>query len=338
MTAMPNMNPDSPDSSIPWHYGDPFKEQRDLVAGIGQVDLGNREVVSITGPDRNSWLNSLTTQDLLTPYKSNQTLVLSPHGHIEHDLHVIDDGTTTWLIVEPGTAAELIKFLESMKFMLRVEIADRTEEFAVVGAPGWVETNYPTWHSSSVYVDFSNDIYVTHRPAKWQISEYLVPRADLLKELTHPIGSWAWEAHRIRSGVARFNFETDHKTIPHEIGLIGSAVHLNKGCYRGQETVARVVNIGQPPRRLVHLELDGSTNELPTIGAKVSHEGNEVGHLTSVVQDFESGPVGLALIKRSTPSEAVLVVNQVSAAQTVIVKPDAQPLAQPTLNSRRLLS
>ena len=319
MTAMPNMDPNSPDINIPWHYGDPFKEQRELVAGNGQVDLSNREIVTVIGPDRNSWLNSLTTQELLSPFKSTQSLILSPHGHIEHDLHVIDDGQTTWLIVEPGTSAKLTKYLESMKFMLRVEVANVSENFAVVGAPGWIETKYPTWHSPHPYVDFSNDPYVIKRPAEWKVSEFIVPKYELASQLVTPIGSWAWEAHRIRAGVARLNFETDHKTIPHEIGLIGPAVHLNKGCYRGQETIARVVNLGKPPRRLVHLELDGSTNELPKIGDEVKSADQVIGRITSVVQDYESGPVALAVIKRNISPELVLTVNEISASQTQIV-------------------
>ena len=319
MTAMPNMDPNSPDANIPWHYGDPFKEQRELVAGNGQVDLSNREIVTVTGPDRNSWLNSLTTQELLSPYQSTQSLILSPHGHIEHDLHVIDDGQTTWLIVEPGTSAKLTEYLESMKFMLRVEVANVSESFAVVGVPGWIETKYPTWHSPQPYVDFSNDPYVPKRPAVWKVSEFIVPKEELAGQLITPVGSWAWEAHRIRAGVARLNFETDHKTIPHEIGLIGPAVHLNKGCYRGQETIARVVNLGKPPRRLVHLELDGSTNELPKIGDEVKSADQVIGRITSVVQDYESGPVALAVIKRNISPELVLTVNEISASQTPIV-------------------
>lgn len=318
-TAMPNMDTTSPDSTIPWHYGDPFKEQRELVAGRGRVDLSNREVVTVSGPDRNSWLNSLTTQEMLTPYKSTQSLILSPHGHIEHDLHAIDDGEVTWLIVEPGTANSLTEYLNSMKFMLRVEVSNKSEDFAVVGAPDWIETSFPTWHSPASYVNFHNDPYVTSRPAPWKVSEYIVPKSQLTQELDVPIGSWAWEAHRIRAGVARLNFETDHKTIPHEVGLIGPAVHLNKGCYRGQETIARVVNLGKPPRRLVHLELDGSTNELPSKNDEVKTEDQVIGRITSVIQDYESGPVALAVIKRNVSPELVLTVNEVSASQTSIV-------------------
>lgn len=323
MTAIPSMDLTSPDANIPWHYGEPFKEQRNLVAGIGRVDLSNRGVVSVSGPDRNTWLNSLTTQDLLSTFKSTQSLILSPHGHIEHDLHVIDDGETTWLIVEPGTAESLVSYLNSMKFMLRVEVTDKSTELAVVGAPGWIETSFPTWHSAEVFSnpELANDPYVPTRPAPWQVSEFLVPRTDLLTHLTDLVGTWAWEAHRIRAGVPRLNFETDHKTIPHEVGLIGAAVHLNKGCYRGQETVARVFNLGKPPRRLVHLELDGSTNELPTHGDELFNGETLVGKITSVVQDFESGPVALAVIKRNIPLDAVLTVNGVAAAQTVIVQP-----------------
>lgn len=319
MTAMPNMDPNSPDISIPWHYGDPFKEQRNLVAGIGQVDLGNRGVVTVSGPDRHTWLNDLTTQDLLSTFKSTQALILSPHGHIEHDLHVIDFDDMTWLIVEPNTKDDLIRYLESMKFMLRVEITDRTEEFAVIGVPGWVETNRPTWNSPVAFTEPGHDRYVPIRPASWEVSEFLVERTKLTDELIDPVGSWAWEAHRIRAGVPRLFFETDHKTIPHEIGLIGAAVHLFKGCYRGQETVARVVNLGKPPRRLVHLELDGSTNELPKHGDEVKLFETTVGEVTSVIQDYESGPVALAVIKRATNTQAELLVNQVSAAQTLVV-------------------
>ena len=323
MTAMPDMNLESPDANIPWHYGEPFKEQRNLVSGLGRVDLSNRGVVSVTGPDRNSWLNSLTTQDLLTPYTSTQSLILSPHGHIEHDLHVIDDLETTWLIVEPDTSTSLVAYLESMKFMLRVEVTDRTSEFAVIGAPGWISSEFPTWHSPKSYADFGNDPYVTSRPAPWKVSEYLVKRDQLTEELDQfndqLAGSWAWEAHRIRAGVARLNFETDHKTIPHEIGLIGPAVHLNKGCYRGQETIARVINLGKPPRRLVHLELDGSTNQLPELGDELKLDDQVVGRITSVIQDYESGPVALGVVKRNIPIEVTLVANQISATQTAIV-------------------
>lgn len=321
MTATPHMDDTHIDAGVAWHYGEPLKEQRLMSQSPVRIDLSHKEIVTVTGPDRLTWLNDLTTQDLLAPFNSTQALILSPHGHIEHDMHVISDAETVWLIVEPGTAQTLTDYLIKMRFMLRVEIENRSADYAVVGASGWVEDSYPTWHSSPAFLNDFSDKYVQSRPESWQVTEFIVPR-DLLSDALNGhdlVGTWAWEAARIRAGVPRLNFDTDHKTIPHEVGLISAAVHLHKGCYRGQETIARVYNLGKPPRRLVQLELDGSTNALPARGAAVYEGETQVGTLTSVIQDFEHGPLGLAVIKRSTPPESVLVVGEVAAAQTVIV-------------------
>ena len=325
MTAIPHMDDTSIDAAVPWHFGEPFKEQRELVAGRGRVDLSHRGVVTVTGPDRKSWMHSITTQDFESPVAHLTSLILSPHGHIEHDIHVAEQNETIWISCEPGTVNDLIHYLESMKFMLRVEVKDLSDEFAVVGAPGWIKSDkYPVWQSSEAFVNGSaaSDKYVATRPADWKVSELFVPRTELEDVLNQEtrVGTWAWEAHRIRAGVPRLNFETDHKTIPHEVGLIGSSVHLNKGCYRGQETVARVYNLGKPPRRIVQLELDGSTNDLPALGDAVLLDGKEVGRVTSVTQDYESGPLALAVIKRSVPTDAVLTAGTVAASQTVIVE------------------
>ena len=325
MSAIPMMDETSVDALVPWHYGDPFAEQRMLVAGKGATDLSHRDVITVSGPDRHEWLHALFTQHLLEPFTSTQALSLSPNGHIEYDMHLIDDGATTWIITEHGQAEGLFEYLTKMKFRSDVEIKNVTEEFVVIGVPGWVESNYPTWHSPESYLVEPKDTfaYVPDRPASWKVSEVIVPRELLEQELgSDRVGSWAWEAHRIRAGVPRFGFETDHRTIPHELGLISPAVHLKKGCYRGQETVARVYNLGKPPRRLVQLLIDGSTNELPAIGSAVMHDGVEVGKLTSVTQDYESGPLGLAVIKRNVPLDAVLLVGDVSASQVPIVVAD----------------
>jgi folate-binding protein YgfZ len=317
------MDENSIDAGVAWHYGDPFREQKALAAGTGRVDLSHRGVITVVGSDRHTWLHSLTTADFLAPFTSLQALVLSPHGHIEHDLHVIDDGSTTWITVEPTTASELVRYLTMMKFMLEVEVTDVTQEFAVIGAPGHLTTTHPTWHSpDSLLLDSGvTDIYVPERPSSWQVSEVIVPRTELAAELADevPVGTWAWEAHRIRAGVPRLNQDIDSRTIPHEVGLIAASVHLNKGCYRGQETVAKVYNLGKPPRRLVQLLIDGSTNELPELGAPISLGEKVVGALTSIVQDYELGPVGLGVIKRTTPLDAVLDVGGIAASQVPVV-------------------
>src|SRR6516164_557343 len=114
-----------PDEGVAAHYGDPMREQRAIEESAGVVDRSNRGVLRITGKDRLSWLHSLTTQQLegLAAGQSAQALILSPNGHVEHHLVLSDDGTSAWAHVEPGTAEGLTAFLESMRFMLRVEVA-----------------------------------------------------------------------------------------------------------------------------------------------------------------------------------------------------------------------
>ena len=126
------------DAGVPWHFGDPMREQRRLEAGEGAVDLSHRGVLTVTGPDRLGWLHSLTTQHLtaLTPGTGTTAYVLSPQGHIEHALYGVDDGETFWVHTEPGAAAAAAGWLDSMRFMMRVEVTDRTSDYAVVWQPG----------------------------------------------------------------------------------------------------------------------------------------------------------------------------------------------------------
>jgi folate-binding protein YgfZ len=304
------------DEGVAAHYGDLFREQRSLAAGSGLVDLSHRGVVTITGDDRLSWLHLLLTQHVseLPAGQATEALILSAHGHIEHSLYLVDDGETAWVHVEPGTQQDLIGYLESMKFFYRVEVADRTGEFAVVHLPAGSIAPAP----EGVVVretSYGRDLFL--------------PRADLesyAAENGPAAGILAYEALRVETHRPRLGFETDHRTIPHELGWIGSAVHLQKGCYRGQETVARVHNLGKPPRRLVFLHLDGSEVHLPGHGTPVrlaadGEEGRQLGFITTSARHHELGPIALALIKRNVPMDAELLAGDTAAAQEPIVEP-----------------
>jgi tRNA-modifying protein YgfZ len=317
------------DTGVAAHHGDPMREQRLLAEGLAVVDLSHRGVVTVTGPDRLSWLHSITTQELtgLAPRTSRESLVLSPKGHVEHALHLVDDGSTTWITVEPGTAPSLVAWLDSMRFMLRVEVADVTDEWAVLGEPigtesldgeplAWVDPWPGLVGDTAAYGP------VEGHPAQgraWR--ELLVPRAEVEAAVgDRPLaGTWASEALRVAAWRPRLGSETDHRTIPHEVDWLRTAVHLHKGCYRGQETVARVHNLGRPPRRLAFLHLDGSGHVLPAAGTPVVVEGREVGRLTSVARHHEDGPVALAVVKRSVADDVEFLVDGISAAQTVVV-------------------
>ena len=321
------------DAAVAAHYGDPLREQRLLVEGLAAVDLSHREVVAIAGPDRISWLHSLTTQMLtgLAPRTSVETLVLSPKGHIEHDLHLVDDGETTWVTVEPDTGEALTSWLDSMRFMLRVEVRDVSADYAVIGEPVRSETTPGeplAWSDPWPFMVGDTAAYsAVVDPAKHPGSErpwreLIVPRDQLEKAIgDRPLaGMWAAEALRVAAWRPRLGFETDHRTIAHEVDWLRTAVHLHKGCYRGQETVARVHNLGRPPRRLVFLHLDGSGHILPERGAEVEVDGRSVGRLTSVARHHELGPIALAVIKRNTPLDAVCTVAGLSASQEEIVQ------------------
>ena len=326
-----------PDEGVAAHYGDPFREQRALDGAAGLVDRSNRGVLKITGKDRLSWLHSLTTQHLdgLTAGQSAEALVLSPTGHVEHHLALSDDGTSVWVHVEPGTAAALTAFLESMKFMLRVEVADLSADAAVLTVMGPAGGDI-TAGLEGVLGQVSQEPF--------GIKDLIVPRerlagvaAELVGRGAVPAGMWAFEALRIAARVPRFGLDTDHRTIPHEVGWIETAVHLSKGCYRGQETVARVHNLGHPPRRLVFLDLDGSVDRLPAHGSPVELDGATIGFTGSAARHYELGPIGLALVKRTAPVDATLLADGVAATQEVIVPPDAGANVKVTLRRRQVI-
>ncbi|WP_310729363.1 glycine cleavage T C-terminal barrel domain-containing protein [Streptomyces sp. N2A] len=317
LLSLPGAVPaEAPDEGVAAHYGDLFREQRALADGTGFVDLSHRGVVTVSGPERLSWLHLLLTQHVseLPPGHATEALILSAHGHIEHALYLVDDGETTWMHTEPGGQEALIAYLESMKFFYRVEIADRTDEIAVVHLPAGSIAEAP-------------EGTVVRETAHGR--DLFLPRAELSAFAdTHgpAIGVLALEALRVEAHRPRLGLETDHRTIPHELGWLGTAVHLQKGCYRGQETVARVHNLGKPPRRLVFLHLDGSEVHLPPHGAPVrlaadGEEGRQLGFVTTSARHHELGPIALALVKRNVPVDAQLTAGGTAAAQEVVVEP-----------------
>jgi len=289
------------DAPVAAHYGSFNGEQRTLEAGDGYVDLSHRDVVRIAGPDRLGWLHNITTQffEGLPAGKQTTALILSPQGHVEHAFTGVDDGLGNegafTAHTEPGAGEALIGFLEKMKFMTRVDITDETESLAVMWRP----------------VDGGKfDLVPRERLASY--GEAAGPAA----------GVWAYDALRIARGEPRLGVDTDHRTIPNEVGWIGTAVHLDKGCYRGQETVARVHNLGRPPRRLVLLHLDGSENTLPKEGSELRHGDKVVGFVGSSARHHELGPIALGLVKRNVPVDAELDAGGLPAAQEVIVDPE----------------
>ncbi len=310
---------DGVDAGVAAHYGSFNTEQRALEAYDGFVDLSHREVFRVSGPDRLTWLHSLTTQhfESLEPGRWTDALILSPQGHVEHAFSGVDDGEAFTAHTEPGAAAALVEFLDRMRFMMRVEVTDVTADLAV------------TWRPRKVSPGSTPEVTAYAVVPRDKLDAYAAAAGQ-------PCGTWAFEALRIARGEPRLGLDTDHRTIPNEVGWIGTAdhpgaVHLEKGCYRGQETVARVHTLGRPPRRLTLLHLDGTENRLPRQGADLLHDGRTVGMVGSSARHHELGPIALALVKRNVPLDATLDADGMPATQEVVVDPEVGLHVRPNL-------
>ena len=292
---------DGPDKGAIWHFGEPVKEQRALEGGTAWADLSHLSVIAVSGEDRLKWLHDLTTQ-FLTDLEAGMwkpAMILDPQGHVEYQFNLVDDGTTTFLVLDASYAEALVAYLAKMRFMLKVDVRDATSEFAVLRAPG-------------ATTDIGGPFALVPRGEVAQM-------AQAFNAVATQVGTWALDAERVAAGRPRIGFETDHKTIPNEIGVLNGAVHMNKGCYRGQETVAKIFNLGNPPRRLTMLHLDGSDVGFPATGTKIENDGVVVGFIGTVARHHELGTIALAIVKRNTPLDATLSVDGIAAAQQPIV-------------------
>lgn len=307
-----------PDAGVAWHHGEPLREQRAAERDVAVVDRSHREVLAVPGEDRLTWLHTITSQHLseLAEGEHTEALVLDGQGRVEHHAVVSHVDGTVWLDTEPGRAAGLLGYLQQMVFWSKVEPRDATDEIAVLSLLG----------PSAEQLLARTDVEAMVRPRD-AATDLLVPRAQLV-DVWHqlvaagatPAGTWAFEALRAAALRPRLGVDTDERTIPHEVGWIGPAVHLDKGCYRGQETVARVANLGKPPRRMVLLHLE-SGDDLPATGAEVRSGERVVGRVGTVATHHELGPIALALLKRSVDPSTPLTAGDSAAS----IDPDSVP-------------
>ncbi|MGH3821548.1 MAG: YgfZ/GcvT domain-containing protein [Pseudonocardiaceae bacterium] len=302
----------SPDPGVAWHYGDPLGEQRAAEYGLAIVDRSNREVIAVPGEDRLSWLHTITSQHLLSLGEGQHTeaLVLDLRGHVEHHAALSHVDGTVWLDTEPGQAAHLLAYLNSMVFWSKVAPRDASAELAVLSLLG------PDADQVIARVGELGG-FVRTAPGR---ADLLVPRGELtsawqrlVEAAATPAGTWAYEAIRVAALRPRLGIDTDERTIPHEVGWIGPAVHLDKGCYRGQETVARVANLGRPPRRMVLLHLE-SPEKAPSTGDPVWAGERLVGRVGTVATHHELGPIALALLKRTVDPTTPLRAGESAAS------------------------
>lgn len=333
--AVPNPD-ESPDVGVAWHYGDPLREQRTAERGAAVVDLSHRYVLSIGGPERLTWLHTISSQHVadLPNGSSAENLSLDLNGRVEHHFVMTDLDGVTWIDTEAGSGPDLLGFLQKMVFWSKAE-PKQASDMAVLALLG-PDVRRPRLLDALGVTELPATYGATALPGggflrtmPWpgeHAWELVVPRDRLThwwRALTDagaaPAGTWAFEALRVAACRPRLGVDTDERTIPHEVRWIGGvaehgAVHLDKGCYRGQETVARVHNLGKPPRHLVLLHLDGSSDAHPATGDNVTAGGRTVGRLGTVIDHHELGPIALALVKRTVPADTPLVAGGTAAA------------------------
>ena len=320
------------------HFGNPMIEQRSLYEGNSVCLMDPAGIISVAGVDRLNWLHSLLSQNLknLTPGESAEALLLDPQGHIEQQIKIIDDGETSWLMVNQDNTQSLFDWLTKMVFRMKVEIQNRSSEFVIVGSVkprpelAYASNSHPLiWKDQWPGVTPGGYRYST-RAVTYSWFEHLVEASKVDSVLSKETlaGTMAADALRVAAGRPRQS-EIDEKSLPHELDLLATAVHLSKGCYRGQESVAKVHNLGHPPRRLTFLHLDGSEHSLPDVGDEIRISGTEkvVGKITSAAQHFEMGPIALAVMSRSVPEDSDLEVSSsgglIAATQETIVPQSA---------------
>ena len=351
------------------HFGDPSGEQWALEAGRALVRRPDLAVISVSGDDRLTWLTSLASQVVtgLVPGVSRELLILSPEGRVEHWAGASDDGTALHLIVERSDVSGFVAFLDSMRFALRVAVAQRDVAVfssvragantldSVVGLPGHLWTWEDPWpgvvEGGAAYfqgahhpgartpmmfhavsrqgADEFEAAWLAGGAASGAAEAHAAPSSappGARSSTPSPAGGkrrragyLAWEAMRIAAWKPRLGRETDARAIPPEVDWLRTAVHTAKGCYRGQETIARVLNLGRPPRRLTYLQLDGSRGDLPAPGTPIEVGGRQVGVITSSARHADEGPIALALLARTVPVGTVFDIDGVAAAQEEIV-------------------
>jgi folate-binding protein YgfZ len=327
-----------PDAGAVWHYGDPLGEQRAAADAAVVVDRSHRAVLTLTGGDRKSWLHSISSQHVseLPDGAVTQNLSLDGQGRVEdHWIQTELDGVT-YLDTEPWRGEPLLTYLRKMVFWSDVAVEQADLAVLSLLGPRLADPQVldvlgvGSLPAEETAVALPDGGFLRRMPGAGVALDLVVPRdqADqwrsrLTDAGVRPAGVWAFEAHRVAALQPRLGIDTDERTIPHEVGWIDTAVHLDKGCYRGQETVARVHNLGKPPRMLVLVHLDGS-GDRPATGDPVLAGGRTVGRLGTVVDHVDEGPIALALLKRGLPADTPLTTGG-DAEVAAVIDADSLP-------------
>jgi folate-binding protein YgfZ len=303
-------------------FGNPLVQQRSLLKGLAFVELEDQAVLELDGPDAKSWLHSLTSQNILNleTGESTESLLLDPQGHVEQQLKVIAIEAGLLLILPKSKLEDFQAWLQKMKFRTKVEIINRSD-LRVIGSFAPLEQALYSW-VDQFSAGSPGGVRYAESARVFDYQEHLVGLDQRIN--LEPASPMALEGLRIAAGRPAIN-DIDERALPHEFDWLASAVHMSKGCYRGQESVAKIHNIGHPPRRLIILNLEEG-DILSQQGDEVFYQDKLVGKVRAAALHYEAGSVALALVNRNTPYLDLMVQTasgRYAATQEVLVPFDA---------------
>lgn len=321
-------NVGEPEKIVALHFGAPLVEQRRLAVGESLADLFCLQVVEVSGSERHQWLHSITSQDMLSiePGQSRELINLDLHGKILHWAAVWEGKESTFIICEDIDVDGFVEYIQAMIFRYNITVCKRPD-ITVIGqlaksdlsiVPEGINPIF-TWKDPWPGIEPGGTTYfvdeqlrpLPHPGELYQAFMHVFPVDSLMDALAKCpantfAGFWAWEALRIAAWRPRLSIEAKMGLTAMELDWVRTAVHLRKGCYRGQETVARVINLGKPAKRIVFLDFDGANGEVPTAGTPLYYQGKLAGEVTSSALHYEDGFIGLGLVKRNLPEDALL--------------------------------
>jgi len=307
-----------------------------LTAGAGLLDRSARGKMDVTGPDAAEFLQGQVTNDVEEPSRGQgcYAALLDPKAHIVADMRILSAGPAElWLDTEPHALDALMRHLRMYKIGRQVEISDRTAERAILSLLGPASAEVGARLASVAIPSAENewvDVRVGDLPVRIAATRAGVDlmtakegadtlRGALLEAGAHGIGDDAAEVLRVELGIPRHGVDMGPDNLPGEAGIVERAVSFTKGCYIGQEPVARMYHRGRPNRRLRGLTMSAAVSA----GESVMSADREVGRLTTSVTSPRLGPIGLAILRREVDEGDQLAVGEQAVSATVVELPFA---------------
>ena len=307
------------------NYGDTNVEYRSLTEAVALVDLSFRGCLAVLGDDRVKFINGQVTNEVagLKVGEGCYAALINAKAKMQADLYVYRLDDELILDFEPGLLDVVIERLEDHIVAAQVELIDASPHFGLLSlqGPRTVATlevlglslpGEPFAHVKSPLDDLG-DVYVMNNGRYGTAGcDLYIPAASLAKAAVRLVkgikgqggclaGWHATEIARGEAGIPRFGIDLDGNTLPPEANLESRAISYTKGCYIGQEIIARIRTYGRVNRSLVGYELDVDLAKTAITGTKLTDDsGKTLGTLTSIVNSPKSGPIALGMAKRGS--------------------------------------